>query len=529
MSAGAHPPGQLAPPAPGRPDARTLSSALERIASPAFPAFAAQLSRVGGCARPVRLRGAVDALERSTGELHRVYESSLAPDGVALVACKTRRGALCPSCAHLYRGDAYALLASGLAGGHGVDPAVATHPAVFATLTAPGFGAVHARRERGACHPPPRRGRARRCPHGMALVCTAVHAGDDPALGAPLCPRCADAAGVVLFNALAPELWRRTTIVTRRELAGLLGPVLALCPAEAAKRVRVSFIKVAEFQRRGVVHLHALLRLDGVDPAGALIPPPAGATAELLAAALAAAVARVSVPLPAGLPDAFTRTPGGLPRAALGWGSRLDVQVLGRARPAGPSDAEPPAGALLARVVAGDLAKYASKATEDLGAPLHAVRTLAGLAASTPAHVRTLVAHALELGQVAGLEQVGRAAHLLGYRGHCLTKSRAYSVTFTALRANRAAWAGAHRGHDAASALGIALGATSADDAAGVELVGSWRYAGSGYASSGDAWLAAMAADRARANREAAAEDRNARRWAEARAAWAGEERAQVA
>jgi integrase len=32
-------------------------------------------------------------------------------------------------------------------------------------------------------------------------------------------------------------------------------------------RVRVSFAKVAEFQRRGLIHFHAIFRLDGLDPA----------------------------------------------------------------------------------------------------------------------------------------------------------------------------------------------------------------------------------------------------------------------
>ncbi len=49
----------------------------------------------------------------------------------------------CPSCATLYRGDARHLVRAGLEGGKGVDESVANHPAVFMTLTAPGFGAVH--------------------------------------------------------------------------------------------------------------------------------------------------------------------------------------------------------------------------------------------------------------------------------------------------------------------------------------------------------------------------------------------------
>ncbi len=43
-----------------------------------------------------------------------------------------------------------------------------------------------------------------------------------------------------------------------------------LRPAEFGRRCRLSFVKVAEFQRRAVVHFHALIRLDGPDD---YVPP----------------------------------------------------------------------------------------------------------------------------------------------------------------------------------------------------------------------------------------------------------------
>jgi hypothetical protein len=49
----------------------------------------------------------------------------------------------------------------------------------------------------------------------------------------------------------------------------------------------VSFAKVAEYQKRGAVHFHAVIRLDGPD--GGDTPPPAWATAELLTDAIRAA------------------------------------------------------------------------------------------------------------------------------------------------------------------------------------------------------------------------------------------------
>jgi hypothetical protein len=52
-----------------------------------------------------------------------------------------------------------------------------------------------------------------------------------------------------------------------------------------AAQVRVPFAKVAEYQRRGVVHFHAIIRLDG--PAGPSTAPPTWATVGLLTAAIA--------------------------------------------------------------------------------------------------------------------------------------------------------------------------------------------------------------------------------------------------
>ena len=64
---------------------------------------------------------------------------------------------------------------------------------------------------------------------------------------------------------------------------------------------------MAEFQRRGLVHFHAVLRADG--PNGS--PPPIDA--EVLARACQAAVRSVAV---------------SHPRGAARWGSEVDVQVL---------------------------------------------------------------------------------------------------------------------------------------------------------------------------------------------------------
>jgi S-DNA-T family DNA segregation ATPase FtsK/SpoIIIE len=81
-----------------------------------------------------------------------------------------------------------------------------------------------------------------------------------PLLGQAICPSCYDYDAAVLFNASVSELWRRTTIYALRALGNLAG----MSVRAVAKEVRLSYVKVVEFQRRGSVHLHALVRLDAV-------------------------------------------------------------------------------------------------------------------------------------------------------------------------------------------------------------------------------------------------------------------------
>jgi hypothetical protein len=83
----------------------------------------------------------------ATGEVVREFSSAAEPDGVLLRSCGNRRACVCPSCSDVYRGDAWQLAVCGLRGGKGVPDTVASHPIVFATFTAPSFGAVHTVRE----------------------------------------------------------------------------------------------------------------------------------------------------------------------------------------------------------------------------------------------------------------------------------------------------------------------------------------------------------------------------------------------
>jgi hypothetical protein len=409
---------------------------------------------------------------------------------VLLKACGTRRELRCPSCAATYRADAYQLLAAGLRGGKGVPETISGHPRLFVTFTAPSFGRVHTRKAQGRlllpCHPY-RQGA--RCPHGNRDGCWHRHDPDDPRLGEPLCPACYDAQAQVLWNALAPELWRRTTIALHRALGRLTG----LQERELRGLVRVSYAKVAEFQRRGAIHFHAVIRLDAATDCrcpACLAPPPEGFTAAVLEDALRLAVPAIRVPCPpleAGGPERYAR-----------WGTQLDVRNITRDE----------AGELSAEQVAGYIAKYATKATESFGAGLDRRLTdpddLAVLD-RLPAHVAELVRACWELGgrqELDGL-RLRPWAHMLGFRGHWSTKSRRYSTTFTVLRRARVAFAKRRRARD-----GVPLDAWGRpEDDDQVVIVASWVYVGSGYATEGERWLALSAAARAREQRRIAWEE----------------------
>ena len=421
-----------------------LAEVVER-AGHGYDRWAELVAQAGYCHHPIRLAGRVEQADRQTGEVRTVYDSEREPDGVLLKACGTRRESRCPSCAATYRADAYQLLAAGLKGGKGVPDSISEHSRLFVTFTAPSFGRVHTRKAQGRlvlpCHP---HRQGARCPHGLRDGCWHRHGADDPRLGEPLCPSCYDARAQVLWNALAPELWRRTTIAIQRALARQVG----LDEAGLRQVVRVSYAKVAEFQRRGAIHFHAVIRLDAATDCrcpGCLAPPPEPFTAALLEDALRLAVPAVRVPCPP-LDD-------GQDRYAR-WGEQLDVRNI-------TVDSDQ-AGELSAEQVAGYIAKYATKATESFGSGLDRRFTADDLDCldQLPVHVAKLVRAAWELGgrpQFEGL-RLRAWAHMLGFGGHWSTKSRRYSTTMGALRRARVAFAKRRRaqGRRASGCLGAA-------------------------------------------------------------------------
>jgi uncharacterized Zn-finger protein len=121
-----------------------LTARLAKLAAAGHLApLARQIGSLGGCARPIRMIGHRTRLDTATGQILDHLDTRNLPAGELLVRCGNRRATRCPACSTLYRYDTYQLIAAGLRGGKTVPTTVATHPRVFATLTAPGFGPVH--------------------------------------------------------------------------------------------------------------------------------------------------------------------------------------------------------------------------------------------------------------------------------------------------------------------------------------------------------------------------------------------------
>ncbi|WP_327074591.1 Replication initiation protein [Kitasatospora purpeofusca] len=386
-----------------------LTARLAKLAAAGYlQPLARQVGGLGGCARPIRLTGHRTRVDTATGQVIDHLDARHLPAGELLVRCGNRRATRCPACSTVYRYDTYQLIAAGLRGGKTVPADVAAHPRVFATLTAPGFGPVHNQPDTGRCQ------------------CGQLHADDDPLLGTPLDPARYDYAGAVLWNAHAPALWARFTTHLRREIAKAAG----LTQRALRHHATLSYAKVAEYQKRGQVHFHAVIRLDG--PTGPASTPPAWATTELLNQAVRAAAARTRVHH-AGTPQDEDRSGWSVFR----FGRQIDVRPI-----RGTDFTE--GGPVTERHVAAYIAKYATKGAETTTGTLdHRLRLLAELAThDITDHARRMIHTAWHLAthpQHAHL-RLRQWAHMLGFRGHFSTRTRHYSTTLTHLRAVRTAW-----------------------------------------------------------------------------------------
>ncbi len=341
-----------------------------------------EVAHSGFCSHPVRLVG--EAVNLATGEVNpRQFK----------VACKDRRQSVCPACSDRYETDAWIIVAAGLNGGKGVPGSVALAPRVFVTVTAPSFGSVHRSDSHGPCVERGRHGLY--CSHGRPRWCDERHHDSDFEVGHPLCDQCFDARSAVLWNAHASALWSRTVQEARRNLAGAVG----VERERLGEVAHLHYVKVAELQLRGMVHFHALFRVDTEDD---------GSRIEV-ADVVSALQRAISMTV---LKDGDQR---------FLWGRVFDVRDIG-------------ASVRDTHGVASYLAKYVTKTAGgsiELARRFQSRREIAVRVGNR--HLRRLALEAWDMG-------CERSANTLGYSGQFITKSRGYSTNFQALRAARAAF-----------------------------------------------------------------------------------------
>ena len=220
--------------------------------------------------------------------------------GTVLAPCGNRRAAVCPACSDRYAADAYHLLRAGLAGDDTKDvpDTVTEHPRAFLTLTAPSFGPVHTRKLT-------RRG------HVIPCRCGDRHHPDDPRLGTALDPdsydyeaRCCGRPTPAPCGPGSPP-----------PCAAPWPPRLGVRRRAFPEHARLSYAKVAEYQRRGLVHFHAVIRLDGPDG-------PTDPHRRARPTALRDAITTAAPPPPSPPTDPTA------PRWCSRWGTQLDLRPI---------------------------------------------------------------------------------------------------------------------------------------------------------------------------------------------------------
>ena len=339
---------------------------------------------------------------------------------------------------------------------------------------------MHSRRLRGKTVLPcrPRRDhKERRCPHGHDISCPKRHGQNDPRLGRALCADCYDYTAAVLFNASAGRLWARFTTYLPRHLARLAG----LTQRQFHDLLAVRYVKVAEYQARGVIHFHAVIRLDAAGED--YQPPPARFSADLLAEAITSAAAAACWPVSLAENQAVIM---------LRFGDQVDPRPI---RQHG-GDLPGTGRKLSAQAVANYIAKYATKSLEAPGLPARPLRYRAEIdELHCSRHHKQMMTTAWHLAgpRATSNDRLRRCAHTLGWGGHFLTKSRRYSVTFGQLRRARTE----HRKHlrhpdGERDPWGRPLDETV------VLILKTWCYDGTGYTIASGAEQAVATAARAR-------------------------------
>jgi len=396
------------------------------------------------------------------------------------------------------------------------------------------------------------------CPHGVRLACFARHERNDRNLGTPLCLDCYDHDAQAVWNLYAGELWRRTTIAVNRHIRqtarqrGIARVPVVTYDEDGHERtrwvwpIRLSFGKAAEMQRRAVVHFHAIIRLDGYDPddPDAVVAPPP----ELDAADIVAAVDHAATTV------GFTTDPHPANRDGwpIAWGEQVLTKVITVAAEGQVTDAQVAAYLAKYATKSTEVTGHASnRLTEDtitlyadpdgthterlidacwrLGnyrtnpeppSPLAGKRRVGPASAKPFGTLRTdpdcggctryRVCPTCAAEQVAAAEaerrttagppaspylKLRRWAHMLGFGGHFLTKSRRYSITFALLRNQRIVFRRTITG-------GPEL--TEAPEQPTTLVVNFLQFVGAGWQTPADAMLANTSAAMAREHQDAA-------------------------
>ncbi len=340
------------------------------------------------CQRPVRMQ----RRDVATG-----VESTVC------IRCGTRVASLCPSCASLYRGDVAAVLRDGLFG-TAEDEVI-----VLLTLTAPSFGETHfvppqapPKDEKKAHAGWERRFGKRKCRCGNKHL-----PGDKEWTGVPRDSETYDYEGQVRWNRMVPRLWTRTADELTRVLL--------------SDGSRLPYAAVTEFQRRGAVHLHVLMRvpttftLDLYEDEGAM-----------RSKAIEQIVAKVG-----------TYAPGDTSGHRFEWGGQAHAQVITDAM---GRDKKRAAG-YLAKLVT-----YAAKdlASDGLGSPIDEGPFAIHLDTLTrQAQKSKCSSHwASDEGSHDCVDcRRGQRSSAWGFRGHTLRRSRNWStMSLTSCREARRAW-----------------------------------------------------------------------------------------
>jgi hypothetical protein len=234
-------------------------------------------------------------------------------------------------------------------------------------------------------------------------------------------------------------------------------------------------------QRRGVAHFHAIIRLDGVDNdrLSGTGPPPAELNVGDLANAIEHAARTVAF-----TPGPHRDNPDGW---RIAWGEQLDTRVVAAID-----------GEITDERVARYIAKYATKATEVTGHTSSRLNddTVDRYADADGSHTERLVDACWTLGTPRDWRRLRRWAHVLGFGGHFLTKSRRYGITFTYIRDERLTFV--------RTATAAPERDGQADDKPTTLVVNFLQFVGAGWHTAGDAMLASTSAALARERQDAA-------------------------